>query len=476
MKMKLVFLISVVVIRVQAANICRFTAIDEAQVSYSEIEKTLSSWRKQNPKATTDDVICCLPEKWRANFVVVPDSKSLQCSGANFPRVILFDPAQSSEQPLRLALSFVGPKKGDTVCNAKFSGYNNHDSIEFLDFNQARGSDDMFRMVHLEPAKNPPMKVNPFVCVDCHRTPDGMRPFANDLGAQYSNLGGFAVGNAGKSTPDCATKAERDQQRWWDQDFKRLVYKDKQRPYSCLSQVPKNSGPAELRVYRARNDEFVRRLALAQNFHIAARIKNTTEYEKYKFAMMAVAVGCVSEKSPFTEYLPPEPLPISLASLAGIESDKAAMVCHSRKGICEKAIPSTCQSLIQQNGKLVKAARQQLPNDYGQLLAQTHFDQGRNATAKPNNTERFVQLQYLLSQQPGAEQDGLDVLMNEYPGPRAINFSHLAKQMMEQDKALTVDSTAAPSPSDCEALRKNAQKAYKYQIRSADSPNTDSVQ
>jgi hypothetical protein len=407
---------------------CRFSPISGSDVTSEKIAKTLESWRAKNPNATSDDIICCLPDDWRSNYVVLPNSHSLQCSGSQFPRVILFDPSHGQIQlPLQSAISFVGPQVGDSICKEKFGGLNNHDGLEILEFNKAEVPKNMFQFVHIDPNHKPTRNVNSFVCLDCHRSSDGLKPFSQDLNSQFSNLGAFA-----KPEVTCVTAAERGQQKNWNDEFKKLVFDKRQKPYSCLLEAnQKTSNPYGANLSSA-NTEFVRRLALAQNFHIAPRIKAASGFSSFKFAIVAAAIGCTTSGQDFSEYLPSHRLPNSKKSLAGLNQ----LSCFSADGICGKAIPKECRDLSQNVLDSVEKAAKALPADYGALLAQTIHDQGRNALLDPQKTAQYAQLNFLMNAQPDAAKNGLDQIFEEFPGPRSIDFNHLAQQLINQDGEL----------------------------------------
>jgi len=180
---------------------CRFSPIASSDINSGKLESILTSWQKKDRSADVSDLVCCLPKAWRANFLVVPESKSLQCSSAAFPRILILDPVERdpAETPVKAVISFVGKKKGETPCNYKFSGANNHDALEIMEFNSSVEPDEMVTLSHLKSTAE--RETNPFVCLDCHRTPVGLRPIT---GERQSYLG---YGQAKKNNK-CLTKKE----------------------------------------------------------------------------------------------------------------------------------------------------------------------------------------------------------------------------------------------------------------------------
>lgn len=426
----LLILLSMIFSPDSALASCRFAEIASKDIHSEKLESILKAWQKKDSSADVSDLVCCLPKAWRSNYLVVPESKSLQCSSSAFPRILLLDPiaGDPAKEPVRAVVSFVGKKEGDTPCNYKFSGANNHDALEIMEFNSSYDPGEMMKLSHLKSSAE--REVNPFVCLDCHRTPAGLRPIT---GERQSYLG---YGNEKKN---CLTKEERSQQKLWEGNLKKLTLAQKLKPYRCLE-------PSAVDI-EERNKIFFRRISLAQNFQVAGRLRKSPAYQKYKHSFLGAALHC--SKLPgfsFQDFL----------ATGGKDSESDVdpidhRTCKDPSGICGNSIPVECADQNEKTSLAVAEALKQKPGDYGTLLAETIVDQGRDQDF--DRAAQFAQMVFLAGKQPA--ELGLEEALREYSEIASLDFEHFAGLLAEKDPELTalVAQSKKDRPLACQKLR-----------------------
>ena len=132
--------------------------------------KGLAAYINKNSLNNVEDVICCLPKSYRANFAIAHSSDSAQTSDVARPRVLLFGPKidRSGDvypAPLQTVLSFNGGGKDLNKSDNIELAYNNpsRGELEFYDFDFTRSQ----AVVH---------GPNPQECLLCHGNQGSLSP------------------------------------------------------------------------------------------------------------------------------------------------------------------------------------------------------------------------------------------------------------------------------------------------------------
>lgn len=218
-----------------------------------------------------DDLVCCLPRSYRQNFVIMHSSMAAQNSDILGPRVISFgtDGNNSAPPMLQAALSINGGAHYLNNHNNIEIAYNNpaNDEVEFYDFDFTSGHGHR-------------SEKNPMACIRCHGTDDhvglgGMKTVFEDFDQWTRAVQGIHLN---QNEQPLARAIERATER---------VFRSNRR-YRCLDQEiavkhhfsgHDSSTAPELAVF-----DFL--LATLNDRRVAKVIRQTDQYEKFKYAII----------------------------------------------------------------------------------------------------------------------------------------------------------------------------------------------
>lgn len=230
------------------------------------------------------DLICCLPKKYRENYVVAHTSNAAQSSHARSPRVLLFSPLRQSAtskftgEPLEAIVSING---GDPALS-------NHMNVEVMFNNKKTQEVELFDIDFSE--KHPHMSGrNPDACIQCHGSDNtvgvGGPKTIFDPPFQWVR---FIKGN----TP--CTEEEKELQRQLEVAGEG-AFKTNPR-YRCLDPKPDDVSPflkdgvsPSFMIF-----DFDEAVADLNDRRVAKLMRSTPEFEKYKYAIVGAQI-CMSE-------------------------------------------------------------------------------------------------------------------------------------------------------------------------------------
>ena len=262
-------------------------------LALAEVCPPVADWADLNAKLaageikTVEALICALPERFRKNYVLASDSRSLQRSTKLNPRAILFDPLN----PTSLILSFGG--------DASLANFNNVEIIRAKDFAQGELE---FIDVAFDPAGQSLAKVslNPEKCANCHGTRISNSDRRLLFDANPSWPGFYGSGLAAKINVEKGL-AER-------ADFEKFKAHAKTHSrYQFLldldAKVPNQTdilGDASKVPMEGINKRFTIALAEFNRNRLVKIVMQTPYYQNYKFAIL----GALSCQIPVEDFLP----------------------------------------------------------------------------------------------------------------------------------------------------------------------------
>lgn len=215
-----------------------------------------------------------LPNDFKKGYVLMYDSKSLQSATDNYPRVIMFGGTGN------LIIAFNG--------DPSQRGYHELEAIEF-DWSSLKYK---FQEFNFDPEVSPnvpvPSSINPQKCTTCHlksgRTSEDMRPNFNPYflwpGAYGSNNDNFLNRDGmNKHTRD-TEKEETALYQFVNKDHSgtRYMYLPS---FSLTKNIP--------------NKSFTKLVYFQNSFRIANNIRNSPQYEQYKFLIQMILKQCPFE-------------------------------------------------------------------------------------------------------------------------------------------------------------------------------------
>jgi hypothetical protein len=273
--------------------------IQESQLNPKAIEE----YAKKNKLTHPHDVICCLPESMRKNYVIVTESFSAQGGAEEFktkdgkidpkkmaPRVILFSEGPS-DQPVDLSISFNGlPEQ------------RNHMNLEMMTFEKKPSDQNHHGFVDIDFSDGlKRSEKNPNKCLACHgRTLGEESEFKKARPRWDSNpfwprtFGSDPTRNA----PPHLTQFEQENK----EAFKNLA--PTVPGYQCLvdlqGKLTRPFGMTNM------NTEYSLRIAAGNRYRVSSLLRESKDYDKYKYAILGSLMGCHSKTSSIAEFLPPE--------------------------------------------------------------------------------------------------------------------------------------------------------------------------
>jgi hypothetical protein len=253
--------------------------IQPGQMNPLGIQQYLSKYA--NALNEVEDVICCLPESYRNQFVIMHSSNSAQHSDVFGPRAILFDIEPGNHlypvPKLQCAISFNGgqshlgnPHNLELLCDNRTTG-----ELEFFDIAKKNGKFELGQR-------------NPQSCVSCHGSlgkvgQGGLRPIFEDIDQWTRAVQGTHSCGGEETLARALENATRD------------VFRSNKR-YKCLNQTAAESRHFSGQSTSTAPDLTPFDLALARtNARRTARVLKASEkFEHFQYAIVGSLV-CFNE-------------------------------------------------------------------------------------------------------------------------------------------------------------------------------------
>lgn len=330
---------------------CPTTPMSELQATPEGLKVWLQTHRNQ--VVTPDQLICCLPEVYRKNYLIAPNSQAGQNGSPESPRVLLHP-------------SLVQHSKGNQAIfsiNGGASYLNNTQNVEMAFF---RAQNERLEYIDIDfsSGKYAPLKTNPKQCMQCHGLGDGGAP-AEGPRPIFDPFGHWPrfVGGALKCNP------AEDQLQLKAQRRALQAVRDNPR-FRCLdrSQIDVDLAKLKLReapglsVIKTGNENlsgFDSYLMTVNMKRVARLIRKTVDYDAYKFLIVG------SEKcnlfTALDEWIPMQVI-AKHTNLSTISSDVTGI-----------QTPEQMQALLQKKKALAIAAKRRMK----QRLAVKNFDEAQ---------------------------------------------------------------------------------------------------
>lgn len=239
---------------------------------------------------SVEKALCLIPASVRGNYVLMKASPSAQHSRPLQPRAIMFDPSDKTGwAPLQYAISFNGHPE-DTQFNA----------IEIIQVNPVNGRERLtFFDIEFEEGSGAKVHRNPELCMQCHR--DGVGPgpnyYSDGLPRLIWHAKGFTPSAYGQ-TSFSGSAVEDDKEVGEFERFVALAAQD--RRYGQLLNLTqyleesRSTGRSRLHGLVRQNGLFAARMGFVNRSRLADLILDTSDYQKYKFAILAALLECSS--------------------------------------------------------------------------------------------------------------------------------------------------------------------------------------
>ena len=231
------------------------------------------SYMASNPKVqSTEDLICCLPQEFRDNFMVSPASLAAQTGTPDSPRVFLFDPSDTSTM-----FTINGANaEARLTSNVEFVSDNKtKNKLEYYDIATVNGRPHM-------------SGANPQQCMLCHgntqgqEPPGGPRSLLEGLSGDWPRLvgGSFDWSHLRRKAKECPEDQREAKLRalMADRSLKALRTNPQ---FECLSRVQPKDPTVLDRMFEDLNER-----------SFAMNLEFTDGYEKLKYVFLGHFAGC----------------------------------------------------------------------------------------------------------------------------------------------------------------------------------------
>jgi hypothetical protein len=247
-----------------------------------------------------DDVICCLPEGYRRNYVIVHDSIAGQNSDLHGPRVLLFNDLANRGKPGLMG----NPLDCVISINGGQEHLKNHSNVEALCNSKQNYelelSDANFENGHVEHGGK-----NPATCVVCHGK-DGKV----DIGGVHPNFDPFTAWSRNVGGTAMCTSEEKELASAISQTAKSAIERNPR--YRCLAPLPDGERtfqvPLSGILTSDSNQNLDRALADYNDRRLYRILKTTALFDAYKYAIAGALLKCDLGADGFQGWLPDEVL------------------------------------------------------------------------------------------------------------------------------------------------------------------------
>lgn len=230
--------------------------------------QALQNFLTEAKTASIQDLVCCLPEAYRNNYVVMHSSYALQAGVPDNPRVLLYDnfnPDDDSKP--KTILSITGsrvPVHGE-----------NH--VEIMAYNPTEQKRDLFDVDFQQNVRQ--LEKNPLVCMGCH----GPNPAEFQIAGAKPIFQEFPW----PSTVGISLHLDDSQTKTYFQqaEGRALAALHSDPNYSCLKPKELNEMATNVNIY----DDMIFRQNQERVYRI---IRQSKDYQKFRPMLVGAALGC----------------------------------------------------------------------------------------------------------------------------------------------------------------------------------------
>ena len=278
----------------------------------------ISLWIKDHSQQLKgpDDVVCCLPEEYRRNYVVAHNSIAGQSSDVHGPRVLMFNSLPHSTadggSPLKCVLSINGGE----------STLNNASNLEFMCNDRSRAQVE-FTDVDFSTGRPVVNGGNPPACMGCHGTdgaagPGGPHTIFDPEGAWIRFVRGGGACNDDEAALQLAIEGAA-----------KAAMRENPR-YRCLDLRPGNGNPFDVRGLPGTStiENFDLAVSELNERRLAQLTVTTPNYDRYKYAIAGHEFCFFTEANALEGWLPDSVLAKhdSRASLLPVIADSTDLI------------------------------------------------------------------------------------------------------------------------------------------------------